>query len=281
MTTTREVRDEILDGLAPEDPRARRSRSDLRRINALMGNARTVARLLGSGRPGTILEIGAGDGAFARRVARRLGDPLHLGGDASGKDRRLCVASLGGPSHGLPRRSAEPPFRSSMEDPLPHGSPFRSSRGTISKCLTLLDRQPPTECAATGSRKAEWNFRVVVADAFKFLKEPEGERFDAIFANLFLHHFEDERLRELLALAAARTDLFVACEPRRSALALAGTRALGAIGCNDVTRHDARVSVLAGFRDRDLSILWPADGWRVEERTAPPFGHAFRAERIR
>ena len=35
---------EILDGLPPEDPEARRSRRDLRRINFLMGNERWIAR---------------------------------------------------------------------------------------------------------------------------------------------------------------------------------------------------------------------------------------------
>jgi hypothetical protein len=76
------------------------------------------------------------------------------------------------------------------------------------------------------------------------------------------------------------TPLFVACEPRRSSMALAGSRLLGFIGCNDVTRHDAVVSVRAGFSDGELSDAWPAGpGWSLEERPAPPFSHLFVARR--
>ena len=62
---------------------------------------------------------------------------------------------------------------------------------------------------------------------------PQGAVVSPLLANLFLHHFETPRLARLLALVARRTRAFVACEPRRSALALAGARALGVIGCND------------------------------------------------
>ena len=70
---------------------------------------------------------------------------------------------------------------------------------------------------------------------------------DAIFANLFLHHFHDEKLAELLRLIAKRTDLFFACETRRDWPSFAVTRLLGLLGCNSVTRHDARLSMRAGF----------------------------------
>ncbi|TIX36870.1 MAG: hypothetical protein E5V40_23750, partial [Mesorhizobium sp.] len=66
---------EILDGLAADDPRARASRRDLRRINALMLQARIMASLLRKfvpKPPGRILEIGAGDGTFMLAVARRM-----------------------------------------------------------------------------------------------------------------------------------------------------------------------------------------------------------------
>jgi len=54
---------------------------------------------------------------------------------------------------------------------------------------------------------------------------------------------------------------------------------MGLMGCNAVTRHDARVSVRAGFRDDELSRLWPSGGWTLEERGAPPFSHLFVARR--
>jgi len=118
----------------------------------------------------------------------------------------------------------------------------------------------------------------VTADVFEWLADPAMPRVDAIVANLFVHHFEAPRVAELFALAAKRTRALIACEPRRSAFALAGSRLLGIVGCNDVTRHDAVASVRAGFAGRELSALWPAaDGWSLEERGRGPFSHAFVA----
>src|SRR5260221_14503711 len=78
----RRLEGEWLDELPATDPRARRSRADLRRINALMGNARIVASELvpefvpgTSSSRGTICELGAGDGAFALRVVQLLAEP--------------------------------------------------------------------------------------------------------------------------------------------------------------------------------------------------------------
>jgi hypothetical protein len=127
----------------------------------------------------------------------------------------------------------------------------------------LVDRQP---------------LGTVTADVFDWLAQ--GPRLDAIVANLFLHHFEDEDLRRMLALIAKRTRAFIACEPRRSALAAAGARLLGVIGCNDVTRHDAVASVRAGFAGRELTRLWPAEGgWRKAEGPRGLFSHSFVAAR--
>ena len=47
------------------------------------------------------------------------------------------------------------------------------------------------------------------------------------FANLFLHHFDAERLARLLGGIARRADAFVCCEPRRARFALAGSRLIG------------------------------------------------------
>jgi hypothetical protein len=63
-------------------------------------------------------------------------------------------------------------------------------------------------------------------------------------------------------------------------LALAGSRMLGVIGCNDVTRHDAVASVRAGFDDGELSALWPRDpGWTLTEHARAMFSHCFVARR--
>jgi len=224
----RRLEPEWLDHLPADDPRARRSRADLRRINAIMGNARAVAREFVPSTndrvfvPGTIVELGAGDGAFALALARKL-----------------QAAALK---------------------------------------VTLVDRQRIVSPETIAQfRQAGATVEVAQADVFEWL-EDAGEA-DAIVANLFLHHFDDAALSRMLALAARRTRLFVACEPRRSGFALAGSRMLGAIGCNDVTRHDAVASVRAGFRDQQLTALWPKGPWSVSERASGLFSHVFAARR--
>lgn len=74
-TTSRTVEPEILDALSPDDPRAVRSRRDLRHINFFMGNHRIMAKALKenlSGAPRNIAELGAGDGHFLLTVAQKL-----------------------------------------------------------------------------------------------------------------------------------------------------------------------------------------------------------------
>jgi hypothetical protein len=73
----------------------------------------------------------------------------------------------------------------------------------------------------------------------------------------------------------------VACEPRRSAFSLLASRMLFALGCNDVSRHDAVTSVRAGFDGTELSVLWgEAEGWSLHEQSAWPFTHCFVASRL-
>lgn len=226
----RRLAPEWLDHLAPDDPAALRSRADLRRVNALMAHSKIMARLLRQARPeggqASMLDIGAGDGAFLLSVIRRLG-PAWCGSSAVLLDRQRGLA--------MQRR---------------------------------LD----------AFRQAGWSARWIVGDARDL--DPAEKSFDVITANLALHHFETEALTNLLARAAACCAIFAACEPRRSRLAALGAGMLWSIGANAVTRHDARVSVAAGFRDGELSALWPAHaGWRITESKAGLFSHAFLARR--
>ena len=144
--------------------------------------------------------------------------------------------------------------------------------------VVLLDRQefvdPGIQQALT---RHGYAVERAVSDVFEWL-ESSRATFDVMIANLFLHHFDAQRLARLLTLIESRTTLFVACEPRRSRVALAASRLLGLIGCNDVTRHDAVVSVRAGFAGAELSALWPnCEQWHIEERAAGPFSHLFVA----
>lgn len=221
------VKPELLDELPPDDPRAIRSRRDLRRVNAWMGNHAIMARaLLGNfpGVPKQITELGAGDGHFLLRLAQEM-SPLWSGVNA-----------------------------------------------------TLLDRQSlvSTEMLVAFAEPG-WNAEAVVADVFDW----PGSSSEIVVANLFLHHFENERLMELLRSVARRARLFVAIEPHRFAFPFLCGQLLWLIGCNAVTRHDAAASVRAGFTGGELSALWPdRKNWRLAECRAGLFSHLFVARRI-
>jgi hypothetical protein len=143
--------------------------------------------------------------------------------------------------------------------------------------VTLVDQAAFVNGNAQGEfAKLGCALNVTQADVFHWLAGARAV--DVIVANLFLHHFREQPLRKLLHLAASRSQVFVACEPRRSSMSLAGSRLVGLIGCNDVTRHDAVVSVRAGFSGHELSGLWPEHReWILEERPAGVFSHLFVA----
>jgi len=75
MSLPRRLEPEWLDHLPAEDPRAMRSRLDLKRVNRFMGNANRMAKALlahAPSAPRTIIDLGSGDGQFMLAVARRL-----------------------------------------------------------------------------------------------------------------------------------------------------------------------------------------------------------------
>ena len=223
------VQPELLDALPPDDPRAIWSRRDLRRINAWMRNHAIMAKALQSavnGRPPKqITDLGAGDGHFLRRVAKKV-------------------------SHRWP-----------------------DTHVTLLDNRQIANGQLPAWFAPLG-----WRAETVVADVFDWLSS--ADNLEVVVANLFLHHFDDARLAELFKAVASRAHLFVAIEPRRAPWPLFCCRLLWAIGCNSVTRHDAGISVRAGFSDRELSALWPASGdWQLTEQRTGFWSHLFVARR--
>jgi len=149
--------------------------------------------------------------------------------------------------------------------------------------LTLLDLEPSVSTAtANAIRACGWTLDVVAADALDWLEQRRGESVGVVLANLFVHHFDGERLERLLGGIAASADAFVCNEPRRARLALVGSHLLGLIGCNDVTRHDAVVSVHAGFRDDEIRAAWldvSPGTWALREQAAGLFSHLFVARR--
>jgi hypothetical protein len=223
----RRVEREILDELPAEDPRARRSRRDLQRINLWMGHARIWVKRLSRLPycPTSILELGAGDGTLFLKVARRL----------------------------------------------PH-----SWRGAS---LKLMDRRElvTPETLAEFARLG-WEAEVMQADVEQLSSVPPLQ---LVTANLFLHHFEEPALRQLFQRLSDNTRAFAACEPRRLAQPKWAGWLVGLTGGSSVTRHDAVVSVRAGFCGQELSRLWPhASGWALEEGAAGLFSHFFLAQRL-
>lgn len=230
----RRVVAELLDELPPDDPRALRSRRDLRLVNRIMGHAGVLMHALdavATRSPMRLVELGAGDGTLLLRLARHR-------------------------AHRWPKA-----------------------------IVTVLDAQPTvTPATLTALRAIGWTVEVIAADVLEWLEHPPADRDGVVLANLFVHHFEGERLARLLAGIAAQAGAFVCCEPRRARLALLGSHLLWAIGCNDVTRHDAVVSVHAGFRERELTAAWlsaAGAGWHVDETPAGAFSHLFVARRGR
>ncbi len=243
MTMPRVVAAETLDGLREDDPAAMRSRRDLRRVHRAMGTRAIVLRALRDWP--MLLQINA-----PLRI-------LELGaGDGS---LMLGVA--------------------------------RALAGTWPPvALTLLDRQKLVE-RATVERYAAvgWTASSHIVDVLDWIasaeeasREREHGPWDLIIANLFLHHFEGNQLATLLASIASQARCFFACEPRRAWLPLAGSHLIGAIGANAVTREDAVLSVHAGFRDAELTAMWPrhSNGWKLTEYPAGLFSHCFRAEQL-
>jgi hypothetical protein len=145
--------------------------------------------------------------------------------------------------------------------------------------VTLLDRQnvvAPQTLAAFAS--LSWRVEVVVADIFDWLQTPAPA--EIVIINEVLHHFDDMRLAGLFRAIAGRTHLFIAIEPHRAPWPLFCSRLLWAINCNSVTRHDATVSVRAGFVGEELSALWPDKrNWQLTEHHASWFSHLFIAQR--
>lgn len=146
--------------------------------------------------------------------------------------------------------------------------------------VTLIDRQEavPSE-TLTSFWRLGWGAEAVVADAFDW-SPPASSTPRVVIANLFLHHFEDARLADLLGNISRHAALFIAIEPRRFALARLVAPFLWLLGCNAVTRHDAIISIRSGFVGQELSALWPErQNWRLVERRAGLFSHMFIAQR--
>jgi 2-polyprenyl-3-methyl-5-hydroxy-6-metoxy-1,4-benzoquinol methylase len=114
----------------------------------------------------------------------------------------------------------------------------------------------------------------VVGDAFALPFRDAS--FDFVFCSLFLHHFTNSQITELLAVfgrVARRAVLVIDLE--RNPIAywfLPATRWL--LGWDPVTVHDGKISVEAAFRPRELEALAQAAG--LHDARAKAYWPAFR-----
>jgi hypothetical protein len=239
------VQPELLDTLPAGDPRAICSRQDLHRVNGWMRQHALMAAAL--------------------KRALNGHAPGHITelGAGDGKFLLRVAQRLG--SFGIPSSGGSNRLKTEFQTK------------TVSATLLDLQKNVTPETLADFSVLG-WRAEAVVADVFNW---PQISS-DVVIANLFLHHFEAARLAELLRQIAQRTNLFIALEPRRAAWPLFCSRLLWAIGCNGVTRHDAVISVRAGFSGTELSALWPdQQNWRLTEQRTGAFSHRFIAQKIR
>ena len=242
MSLPRRVEPEMLDALPANDPRAVHSRRDLQRINRVMGTCGLISKAI--------------DGIVASGPSGRA--DAYAG-------RPLALVELGAGDGSLMLRIAR-----------------RNARRWPRASVGLLDMQPVVRAdTLTAFAEVGWKARIVGADVFDWFRH-DGDGIEApiVVANLFVHHFDGERLRQLLTAVASRARAFVACEPRRDRIALAGSAMLWVLGCNRVTVHDGLLSVRAGFRDDELSTLWPErERGQLREERIGPFVHRFVAVR--
>lgn len=144
--------------------------------------------------------------------------------------------------------------------------------------LFLVDLHPVIAPETTSAfAKLGWKIEPVIADATKWLSQQTG--LDGVTANLFLHHLDDASLRCLFSAASRAASTFVACEPRRSRWRELASDGLWLFGASAVTRHDAPVSVRAGFCERELSDLWSNPDWTMHESRVGLFTHLFAARK--
>ena len=148
--------------------------------------------------------------------------------------------------------------------------------------LTLLDMSPIVAPATLSAYAAAgWRAEPATTDVLAWADDAASARWDIVVANLFLHHFEGDALRRLLAGCGRRADALVACEPRRSRFALVASHLVAFLGANAVTRRDAVLSVRAGFVGDEIANVWPGakSGWNIDEYEDGPFTHCFCAAR--
>jgi hypothetical protein len=134
-------------------------------------------------------------------------------------------------------------------------------------CVDALDRCPPP---SAWPRVRSWH----EADALTFAGY---SAYPAVVGNLIFHHFSPEELARLGATLNRTARLIVASEPARyRCFQFLFALVAPLIGANQVTRHDAHVSIAAGFRGDELPRALGLDPAIWDLRTSVSIFGAYR-----
>lgn len=137
-------------------------------------------------------------------------------------------------------------------------------RRGIEARFTCVDACDYSAAAASGMLEAAKDDRVrfLHADAMDL---PGGTRYDCAVASMFLHHFDDETIPQVVEAVLSATDgPLLVNDLQRCALNLAGAWLLS-LGWSDTVRQDAMQSVRRGFRPGELiRVLERLPGLRLQ-----------------
>ena len=171
-------------------------------------------------------------------------------------------------------------LRDVVDKTVPEGQPFSvldvgAASGDMGACIrrwypavtvTSLDYVESHLAASQGQR--------VAGDAFRLPFRPGS--FDYVFCSLFLHHFTDDKVVELLRnFASVARKAVLVIDLERNPIPyyfIAWSRPL--LGWDPVTVHDGAISVEAAFRRRELEDLARQAG--LQNPRARVFRPAFR-----
>jgi hypothetical protein len=110
--------------------------------------------------------------------------------------------------------------------------------------VDAIDRCPPP---AAWPADRSWH----EADALTF---NDYSLYSVVIGNLIFHHFSSTELADLGAKFNHSARLIIACEPARyGCFQVLFSCIASLLGANHVTRHDAHVSIAAGFRRDELT----------------------------
>jgi hypothetical protein len=124
--------------------------------------------------------------------------------------------------------------------------------GTGELGLRLAQQQVPVDGLDLWPRPDAWPAARTWhrADLRQFRDYPP---YAAIFGNLIFHQFPETELAELGAELRRHARVILACEPSRRRMSQVLYRLLGPLfGANEISLHDAHVSIAAGFRGDEL-----------------------------